>query len=262
MTAVVLPLLPNRTIDPLNAINPRELWLLMILVAAVSFAGYIALKVAGPDRGPPAAGLAGGLASSTAVTIAMARLSRRRRDSQGLGAAVSLAAMVSVIRAAILAGLVQPALAGALAPPAIAAALVFGVAGAIPLLRGKPHGATDGDPGAPFELWPVLGFGVLLAVVTFVGAWITGNLGQAGDYAFSAVSGLLDVDAITLSNARSVARGVAAPVAATAIVIAWAANAAQRVVFAWIFGSRAFAARFAAVTAGAIAAGGVAFALT
>lgn len=260
MTVVVLPLLPDRTVDPLGALNPRELWLLMLLAAAVSYCGYIAMKVAGPAKGPPIAGLAGGLASSTATTIAMARLSRRVKDPRGLGSGVALAAMVSIVRASLLATVLQPALGPLLAVPAGVAALVFGLGGLLPLIRRPPARESATDIGIPFELTAVLAFGVLLAAVTLGGAWIRQEAGVAGGYAFAAISGLVDVDAITLSTARSVARGASPAFASTAILAAFAANAGQRAVFSWIFGSRAFALRFTVLSALAIAAAGLALA--
>ncbi|WP_421931273.1 MgtC/SapB family protein [Phenylobacterium sp.] len=258
MTVVILPLLPNRTVDPLNALNPHELWLLTILIAAVSYSGYIAQKVAGPDRGPPLAGLLGGLASSTATTLAMARLSRQADDARGLGSGVCLAAMVSLIRATVLAGVLQPALVPLVAIPAAAGALVFAAAGLLPLLR-PALGAPARPDTVPFELSAVLGFGLLLIVVTFLGAWVTREAGVTGGYLFAVVSGLVDVDAITLSTARSVARGVSLDFAAGAILAAFAANAVQRAVFAHLFGSRPFALRFTLVSALALAAGATAW---
>lgn len=255
MTVVVLPLLPDRPIDPLGALNPSELWLLMILTAGVSYAGYVALKIAGPEKGPPLAGLAGGLASSTATTLAMSRLSRKVDDTRGLAAGVSFAAMVSVLRATGLALIVQPALAPMLMPPACAAAIVLGGGGAVSLVGRRSDGSPQEDLGVPFELRTVFGFGVLLAIVMFVGAWIAREAGSAGAYAFSAVSGFVDVDAITLSMARSVTLGSTPSVAGAAILIALASNAVQRVVFSWVFGSRTFALRFTIVSALALAAG-------
>lgn len=257
MTAIVLPILPNRPVDPLGALNPRELWLLMILVAAVSYCGYIALKLAGSGKGPAIAGLAGGLASSTATTVALARRSRQVDDAPGLGAGVALAAMVSLIRASIMAIALQPALGPLIALPAGLAAAVFAAGGAWPLIKRGPAApvAAGGEVGIPFELSGVLGFGALLAVVTLAGAWVAQQLGPGGGYLFAAVSGLLDVDAITLSMARATEHGATYAFAATAILIAFAANAAQRVVFAWAMGSRAFALRFTLVSGFALAAG-------
>lgn len=255
MTALVLPLLPDRPIDPLGAFNPSELWLLMILTAAVSYAGYVALKVGGPDKGPPLAGLAGGLASSTATTLAMSRLSSKVNDARGLAAGASFAAMASILRAAGLALIVQPALAPLLIPPACAAAVVLGGGGALGLARRSTEAASHQDLGVPFELRAVFGFGALLAVVTLAGAWIAREAGAAGAYAFAAVSGFVDVDAITLSMARSVELGSTSSVAAAAILLALVSNAVQRVIFSWLFGSRSFAIRFTIVSALALAAG-------
>lgn len=259
MTAVVLPILPNRPIDPLDAVNPREIWLLMILTGAVSFAGYIALKIAGPTKGPPVAGLAGGLASSTATTLAMARLSRGVSNPAGLGAGVAFAAMLSALRATFLAVLIQPDLGPLLVIPAAAVALVFGAGGLVGLRRNTSVGDGPASPGVPFDVVAVLGFGALLAIVMLTGAWIAHQVGSAGVYLFSAVSGLVDVDAITLANARAVDHGQQLTVSAAAILLAGAANAVQRVVFAALFGSRAFALRFAVVSGLALAAGVLAF---
>lgn len=258
MTAVVLPLLPDRPIDPLGALNPSELWLLMILTAAVSYVGYVALKLAGPEKGPPLAGLAGGLASSTATTLAMSRLSRKVDDGRGLAAGVCFAAMVSVLRATGLALIVQPALAPLLLPAVSAAAVTLGAGGLMSLYRRSAGAPTPQDLGVPFELRTVFGFGALLAVITLAGAWIARGAGATGSFLFSAVSGFVDVDAITLSMARSVELGAGSWVAAGAILIALASNGVQRVIFSWLFGSRSFALRFSLVSALALTAGTVA----
>jgi uncharacterized membrane protein (DUF4010 family) len=258
MTAVVLPLLPDRTVDPFGVLVPRELWLLMILTAAVSYAGYVALRLAGPEKGLPIAGLAGGLASSTATTIAMARLSREISDPRGPGSGAALSAAASLARASALALALQASLAPLLLPAALAGAAVFALGGVLPLMRrSAPTGEVAPQIGIPFELPAVLGFGLLLASVTLAGAWIGREAGVVGGFLFSAISGLVDVDAITLSTARSVARGVSPVFAAHAILVAFAANAVQRAVFAWLFGVRAFALRYSLVTALALAAAGL-----
>ena len=260
MTAVVLPILPDRTIDPLAAVNPREVWLLMILTGAVSFAGYIALKIGGPERGPPVAGLAGGLASSTATTLAMARLSREVRNPAGPAAGAAFASMASLLRATFLPMVLQPALGALLIVPAGAAAVVFGAAGLLGLRRDASGGDAPANPGPPFDVVTVLGFGLLLAAVMLAGAWIAQRVGSAGVYAFAVASGLVDVDAVTLANARAVEHGQPLGVSGAAILLAMAANAVLRSVFGHVYGSRAFALRFGVVSGVALAAGAVAFA--
>ena len=258
MTAVILPVLPDRPIDPLGALNPSKIWLFMILTAAISYAGYIALKIGGPGKGPPLAGLAGGLASSTATTLALARLSRRVDDDLGLAAGVSFASMVSVVRATFLAVIVAPGMFIQLAAPASAAGLVFAAGGLLALFRRKGDAKATDQVQVPFELTTVFGFGALLAVIMLLSAWLSRSASAAGVYALSAVSGLVDVDAITLSQARQAAEGGSAELAGAAILIALATNAAQRVVLAGAFGARAFAVRFGVVTAAALAAGAAA----
>ena len=255
MTAVILPVLPDRPLDPLGALNPRKIWLFMILTAAISYAGYIALKIGGPEKGPPLAGLAGGLASSTATTLAMARLSRRVDDNLGLAAGVSFASMVSVVRTAFLAGVIAPGLLPALAPAAAASALVFAAGGLLALFRRAKGAKTSDEVLVPFELTTVFGFGALLAVIMLLSAWLSKAASAVGVYALAAVSGLVDVDAITLSQARQAAEGGSMRLAAAAILIALATNALQRVIMALSIGARPFAVRFAIVSAAAVAAG-------
>lgn len=256
MTALVLPVLPNHPVDPLGAINPAKIWKFMILTAGISYLGYIALKIGGPEKGPPLAGLAGGLASSTATTLALSRLSKKVDDNLGLAAGVSFAAMVSVVRATFLAGVVAPPLLAELAPASGAAAAVFGVGGLLALFRRKPGVKASNEVSVPFELPAVFAFGALLAVIMLLSAWLSKGAGAAGIFALAAISGLVDVDAITLSQARSASEGGSLSIAAAAILIALAANAVQRGLMAWSIGARPFAVRFCIVSGLALVAGG------
>ena len=249
MTVVVMPLLPDRAIDLYGAVNPRELWLLTLLTAAVSFAGYVATKALGADRGPALAGLVGGLVSSTAVAIAFARRSKNADEARPLAGGAALAAGVSVLRATALAAVVNPALLAHLAPAAVGAALAFCAPQA--LRRGRRAGPETTEPtlGRPFELGPVLLFGALLTAVVFVGGWAVATFRDTGLYALALISGFADVDAVTLSTARMSREALAEPVAVGAILVALASNAVQRVVYAALFGSRAFALHLGAATA-------------
>jgi uncharacterized membrane protein (DUF4010 family) len=258
MTVIVLPLLPATAIDPYGALVPREIWVMTVLVAAFSFAGYAAMRILGSDRGVAIAGAVGGMVSSTAVTIAFARRAAIGEAVPPLVAGSLLAGAISVGRAGVIAALVAPALAPLLAPPVIAAALVF-VVGAWLRLRGG--GARDGAIalGNPIELMPVLGFAVLLALVALVSSITVTEFGTGALFAVSALSALADIDAIVLSTSRLAAAGLPVDDAVAAILIAAATNAAMRFAYGAIVGSRAFAVSHGAVTLAAIAAGALAF---
>ena len=133
MTAIVLPVLPNAPVDPWGGVNPREIWLFMVLTAGVSFAGYVAVKIAGPTRGVILTGLAGALVSSTAVTVAFARRAAAGEPAGLLSAAACLAGLVSIMRVVTIVAVVRPGLAPFVGPALIGAA-AFG-SGALALLR-------------------------------------------------------------------------------------------------------------------------------
>ncbi len=206
MVFILLPILPDREIEPLG-VNPYDLWLLTILIAAVSFVGYVAIKVMGERYGLLLAAVAGGLASSTAATLHFARLAKtvtgRKRSLSG---AALLANLVMYGRVAVLVGLFSPAMLVEIGPPLALGALATGGVAAVLLQR--DFQAMDRDAQEmvlknPFEFGMVLRFGVLLAVVFILAAWLKREFGQTGIYALSAISGILDVDAITLTLARS-----------------------------------------------------------
>ena len=199
ITAVVLPLLPNRRFGPYDAWNPRDLWLIVILVTGLSFAGYIANKRFGSSRGTLATAAIGGLYSSTAVTAA---LSRRLRHATGervtLAAGIALASALMFIRVLVLAALLAtpalPSLALALSPAAVVA-----LAASAWLLRSRTGAAAPGEGDVrsrnPFELLPALGFAALVAVMALATRWAAVRFGDAGIAVLIAITGSLDVDA-------------------------------------------------------------------
>ena len=205
MTVILLPLLPDRELTPWFPVRPREIWLLTILIAALSFAGYVAIRVAGPKVGVLLAGFAGGLVSSTAVTLSMARLAREHRDRERMfAAAIMVASAVMMLRVIVLIGIFKFSLLQILALPLVLAAAAQAGAAAL-LARGG--GANHETAQAlvlknPFELRVVLEFGALLAVIMAVTKLTAEWAGSEGAYLLAVVSGLLDVDAISLSLAR------------------------------------------------------------
>ena len=172
----------------------------------MSFAGYVAIRFAGASLGVLLSGLAGGLVSSTAVTLNMARLAREHPEREKLfAAAIMLASAVMMLRVLVLVGLINMPLLQILAVPLLLAVLAqAGVAGLLGnWARDDSH--TADEPLAlknPFDLSVVLEFGALLAIIMALAKGVAAWAGSEGAYALAAVSGLLDVDAISLSLAR------------------------------------------------------------
>ncbi|MGR6429860.1 MgtC/SapB family protein [Rhizobium sp. PAMB 3174] len=261
MTFVALPLLPNRAIDPWGGFNPFELWLLTILIAAISYVGYLAIRIAGPQAGVLFAGAAGGFVSSTAVTLSFARMAAETPAfSRRFAAGATIAGALSLSRATVIATAIAPGLLLPVASATAPAVVVFLLATALMVRRSV---ATGGVPAVnlsnPFELGMVLKFGALLAVVSFVSRFLIAKLGSASLLGVAAVSGIADLDAITLSAAQLSQSTVALQTAALAILIAAAVNLFTKAVLALTSGTRLYGASLAAVTAIAIACGGAGF---
>lgn len=259
MTVILLPILPDREIGPLGALNPHEIWLMTITIAALSFAGYVAIRVAGPERGVVLSGLAGGLVSSTAVTLTMAKLGRDHPERQRLCASASLlASTVMALRVLAVASVFNTTLVRWLLPP-LGAAVLAQVVFAGTLLRWRPTGnetiAGPLEVKNPFDLTVVLGFGAILAAIMVLAKALTIRTGTTAVMAFAAVSGLADVDAITLSMARLGRTDLSAQTAALAILLALGVNSASKAVLATMAGGRAIGALVTTGTALAIAAG-------
>ncbi len=255
MSFVLLPLLPDRTVDPWGAINPRQLWLMMVVIAAVSYVGYICVRVAGERAGLIYAGSAGGLVSSTAVTLAYSRMSKTRPGSAlALCAGTTAAWAVSLLRQATIGVVIAPALlapiGAVMGPPALVLAAV-GLA--LYLHDGRNRTQAPLALSDPFELGEVLRFGLLLAIVLLLAKLSGGATHGLSLVPLAAVSGLVDVDPITLSAARTTGAGITAPYAATVILVAAGANLAFKTAVALVLGTRSFALVMLATAATAAA---------
>ncbi|MES2493747.1 MAG: DUF4010 domain-containing protein [Pseudomonadota bacterium] len=207
---VILPLLPNAPMGPLDAWRPRSLWLVVVLVSGFSFAGYIAAKWLGRERGTLATAAAGSMVSSTAVTAALAA---RHRDGDGdadlLNAAIALASAMMFVRVMVLTG----ALAGFALPTLALGAvpgLVVSLAAAFILRRRsqrRPGGTTQSDDGSvalrnPFDLGPALLMMALVMAMALAAQLVLEHFGNRGLALVLAISGTVDVDSaiITLGN--------------------------------------------------------------
>jgi uncharacterized membrane protein (DUF4010 family) len=204
VTFVILPLLPDQSFGPYGAFNPRHIWLMVVLISGVSLGGYVALRVVGREHGAVLLGTFGGLVSSTATTLAYSRHAKTTSNMTGLAVSViSTANLVLLIRLALLAAVLAPAALAVLAP-VLATALIGGSAAF--LLGRKRHGAradlTVPEIRNPAELRTALGFAAFYAAILLLSAWLADLAGSMGVYAVALVSGLTDMDAITLSSIR------------------------------------------------------------
>lgn len=257
MTFLLLPVLPNRPIDPWGVLNPSEIWLLAILIAVISFAGYVAVRVLGDRNGIAVAALAGGLASSTAVTLSFARLAREHPESTRLLAGgILLAGATMLGRLLVLAGLIKPALIGTLLWPALAAGVVHLAGSAVLLWKGDSSAAQESllQIRNPFDLGTVLKLAGLIAVIMLVAKAMADHASAAGLYLLAAVSGIADVDALTLSMARFAGGQVSLWDAGVAILTAASVNTASKAAMAAAVGGRSLGLLVGGVSAAAIVA--------
>ena len=240
ISVVLLPILPNRGYGPWQALNPYAIWWMVVLIALISFAGYVAIKIAGARRGTVFTGLFGGLASSTAVTLHFSRMCRRKAAAAPmLATGILLACGTMFPRMLLVASVLNPGLFPLLVVPAAVMALAA-YAPAAAYWRGSSGDNVDADAllKNPLELRAALGFGLLLALVMLLGKALRHWFGEGGVLALAAASGVADVDAITLSLARMTQDDLALPVAATGIVIAAAVNSLVKGGMASFIGGR------------------------
>ena len=227
-TFIVLPLLPDRAVDPWGALNPQKLWLLVLLISGLSLVGYVAVRLLGPNRGIPLTGLTGGLVSSTAVTLSFARQSREKGHARSVPAfacGILIAWGVMFLRVLATVLIVNRALLPRLVVPFLAmAAVTAGLAWAMYRRAADAGSAGSGVPLTnPFSLTSAAKFAALFAVVLLLVAFVQQNFPPEGVYVVAALAGTTDVDAITLSMSEYARRGDV-PVAVTAIVIAALTN--------------------------------------
>jgi len=264
-TFIVLPLVPNRVVDPWGAINPYTLWWLVILISGLSLAGYVAVRWLGTERGTVVTGLAGGLVSSTATTLAMARTSREDASggpigSAALAAGVLVAWTVMFVRVLVEVAVVHAPLLGQLRVP-FAAMGVSALAAAAWLYsrgRGQARGAgVDVPVRNPFSLTSAMQFAALFAVVLLAVKFIEPRAGAGGYYLLAGIAGLTDVDAITLSMATMARDGGDATIATRAVTIAALSNTLVKCGFVATLGAAALRRRIVAATGVILAAGAV-----
>ena len=262
---VVLPLLPDRAIDPLGVLNPFALWRLAVVMMGLSALGYIAQRLEGGRKGLVIAGLAGGLVSSTATIAGMARRARETPSQAGAAAAAGVASMLSsMVYLAVLLATLRPQVLAALAGPLLAGGAAILAFALILAGRGPASPSGPGAPGRAFDLSATAFFVGLVAACTLLSRLLELWLGDRGVLAGAAATGLADAHAAALSVTGLAAAGkLTDDIAALGVLVALVTNMLIKAPTAWVLGGTAYGVRVSlgavlltlAVLAGAAAAG-------
>jgi uncharacterized membrane protein (DUF4010 family) len=263
MSFIALPVVPDRAMGPFGGVNMREVWIIAIVLAAISFAGYIAVKYFGERRGVMISAAFGGIVSSTAVAVSHARRAAAGESSAPLlAAATALAMAVSFARVIAITTVLQPMLAVSVAVPLLAAAAV---AVAFALLQARRHKPVETSQGAvfrnPFGFWMVIGMAAIMGILIVAGRLISERFGDSGAMAAAATMGLFDVDAMTVSMARLAPNSLTLHTAALAILVGVTSNTFVKVLIAASLGRGRFALHVAAICLACTIAGGLVLAI-
>ncbi|MCC7247895.1 MAG: MgtC/SapB family protein, partial [Lysobacter sp.] len=244
---IVLPLLPDRSLDPWGVVNPHTLWMLVVIVMGIQSAGYVALRALGPGTGLALAGFAGGFVSSTA-TIAAFGDRARAAPSLLLGcvSAALFSCVSTVLQLAAVIGALSPTMLRALALPLVAAGVAAVAVAAVARSRAVSDGvgAERVAPGRPFEPRHALTYVAIVAAILLLAAIVHERLGEAGLAVAAGVSGFADVHAAAASVAQLVAASrVSVDDAALPVLIALIANSLAKFGMAWLRGGSGYALR-------------------
>jgi uncharacterized membrane protein (DUF4010 family) len=227
LTGLIMPLLPDTPVTTLTDITPHQIWLAVLAVCTVSYASYLLQRYVWPGGGALATALLGGLYSSTATTVVLAR--RAAGDPTDLRPAQSgiiLATAIMYLRLLVIMAVFNQALAITLAPPLLALAGLGAAMAAVLYRRGAAAAAAAGEKplANPLELTAAFVFAALFVVVSLLSTWVKGAFGSAGIYALAAIVGVSDIDPFVLSIAEGGAAQLPVPAAAVAILFASSSN--------------------------------------
>ena len=227
ISVVLLPILPNQGYGPWQALNPYAIWWMVVLITGIGFIGYFAMKIGGARHGALLTGITGGLVSSTAVTLTLSRFAREQPAHRAAMASGILAACGTMFpRILLLASVINPALFTPMAlPVAMATGIIYLAAWGLWRGVGEQTGQETLPLSNPFQIGMAIRFSLLLAAILLLSEALREWLGDAGLYLLAAISGMTDVDAITLSVSRLGAQDLSTGVAVLAIFIAAASNA-------------------------------------
>ncbi|MNM55137.1 hypothetical protein D3C81_662700 [compost metagenome] len=261
ISVVLLPVLPNQGYGPWQVFNPYTTWWMVVLIAGMGFVAYLAIRIVGTSKGLLLTAVVGSIVSSTAMTVTLSHLHERKSLHPLLACGLLATSAVMFPRVLLEVGAVNPALLGQLLAPLLVTTLVY--AGGAFLFWRRARQADDNATAEaplknPFELMPALRFAALLALILFLVEAARHYLGDIGVYLVSLISGLADVDAITLSLSSSARVDLDPRVATHGIALAVLSNSLVKgALIAIIGGSRLARMTFPVIIAGLLAGGAV-----
>lgn len=269
-TLVVLPMLPDRSLGPFDALNPRSIWIVVILVMAISSAGHIAVRALGARAGLAVAGLASGFISSVATISSMGARAARNPEMLTVAVAGAVLSTVSTViqMSAVLAATSMPVLVTLSIPLICAGGLAIAYGAIFTVLAMKQEGAEEPQRGRAFSLPKALALAAILSMIVLIAAALRQAFGENGVIVGAAIAGLADTHAAAVSVASLVAsEKMPAGEAAIPILAALSTNTISKIVVASTSGNRAFAYRvvpglvllIAGAWAGAFASGLIGF---
>jgi uncharacterized membrane protein (DUF4010 family) len=239
---VIYPLLPDTPLDPYGVLNPREIWMMVVLVCLIGYVGYILIRILGTERGLSLTGVLGGLVSSTVVTMAMAEEVRVNKEVMSSAVFATVVASCTMFPRMLFIVLVVNRDLFLKLLPSLMAMTAIGLLLAYLFLKGDGAIQKDIQVKDPFRILPALEFGAFFAFVLLASKVTSLYFGDTGIYAASLVAGLADVDAITLSMAT-----LAGNIAVRSIMLASMTNTVVKLVIAFLLGNREFGRRIAMI---------------
>ena len=241
VSVIILPLLPNRVFGPLEVLNPRLIWWVVVLISGLSMVGYVLMRLLGARQGIAVTGILGGIASSTAATFGLSNQARSAGESLAryFALGITIASTIMFVRVFIITAVIDAPLARALALP-IALPFIVGVGISIFLWKRKESAREAAlHVKNPMDLWSAIKFGLMFAAVMFVSKAGYKYFGSSGMYVTGVLAGLVDLDAFTISAARLAHDSILAPNTANAsILLACATNTLVKGGIAVVLGGR------------------------
>jgi uncharacterized membrane protein (DUF4010 family) len=238
MTFVILPILPDHAIDPMGLVNPYRIWFMVVLVAGISFFGYIAIRVLGSTNGIGVAGLFGGLVSSTAVAMSMARrVHENGLLTKNLALGIALASSMMLIRAGLEMWVINPEITRLFIIPIVVGSLCgYGYIATLYFTSKRESIPQNIEFKNPFDLKEALVMGVVFGATLALISLSNRYVGDMGVYAVALVSGIADVDAIVLSLSSLAKNSLNPTTAQYAILIAIVSNTLAKSALVLFFG--------------------------